>query len=197
MKLAPEKMAIKASGYQLADISENEGFALVNPEIIKERFLQADDIDAISEEESKEILAAAFIEGKRPSIETFLHSISGKHTLHTHPIVVNALACRKDGKKILAELFPDALIVPYATPGVELAKAYFKVYKEHMASGGAEIHVVFLQNHGVVVSGENADTVIQLTEQITNRIETYLNCDFSGYHDLTHIWQYFPDKILW
>lgn len=46
---------------------------------------------------------------------------TGKYTLHTHPVVVNALTCRKNGVKIIQELFPKALIVPYATPGVDLA----------------------------------------------------------------------------
>ena len=30
-KLSDEKMAIKASGYQLADVTEQEGYAIVNP----------------------------------------------------------------------------------------------------------------------------------------------------------------------
>ena len=62
-------------------------------------------MDEFDEQTSKQILDSAFVGGKRPSIETFLHSISGKYTLHTHPIAVNALTCRKEGMKTLAELF--------------------------------------------------------------------------------------------
>ena len=129
-KISDDKMAVKASGFQLADITINDGYALVNQKIIMELFLNASDFSNITENVSKTILEESFIEGKKPSIETFLHAISGRYTLHTHPIVVNVLACRKGGMKVLRELFPKALIVPYATPGVELAKAYFNSYKE-------------------------------------------------------------------
>ena len=113
-KISDDKMAVKASGFQLADITINDGYALVNQKIIMELFLNASDFSNITENVSKTILEESFIEGKKPSIETFLHAISGRYTLHTHPIVVNVLACRKGGMKVLRELFPKALIVPYA-----------------------------------------------------------------------------------
>ena len=62
--------------------------------------------------------------------------------------MVNALTCRKNGKDILIKLFPDALIVPYATPGVELAKAYFAEYKKYKLIHQDEPKYVFLMNHG-------------------------------------------------
>lgn len=37
-KIANDKMAIKASGYQLADITEKTGYAIVNPKIIRDAF---------------------------------------------------------------------------------------------------------------------------------------------------------------
>lgn len=110
-KITPEKMAIKASGYQLADVTEKSCYALVNSQIIKECFLQCEDLDSLTESDSKSILGDAFIEGSRPSIETFLHAISGRYTLHTHPMVVNVLTCRKGGMDMLKKLFPDALYV--------------------------------------------------------------------------------------
>lgn len=194
-KISEHRMLIKASGYQLADVTQIDGYAVVDPEIIKERFLACKNLDALTEEESKQILRDAFIEGKRPSIETFLHAISGRYTLHTHSMVVNALACRKGGMDILQELFPEALLVPYATPGVELAKSYFKAYKA--AAGGSVFQTVFLQNHGLVVCGESADAVIEKSEEVTKKIEKYLKIDLAAYHDLTKVWALFPDKVLW
>ena len=126
-------------------------------------------MDDLTEEYSNQILKDAFIEGKRPSIETFLHSISGRYTLHTHPIVVNAMTCRKNGMEILADLFPDALIVPYAKPGVELAKAYFKEYRKKATKKNQIFDVVFMQNHGLVVSGSTADEVIEKTEYVVSK----------------------------
>jgi ribulose-5-phosphate 4-epimerase/fuculose-1-phosphate aldolase len=199
VKISDDRMAIKASGYQMADISEDSGYALVNPKIIRDRFLDCEDLSAMTDADSKKILEAAFIEGKRPSIETFLHAVSGKYTLHTHPIVVNVLACRKDGMEILKTLFPGALTVPYATPGIELAKAYFKSYQESTSKNGGKsgFDIVFLQNHGLVVSGESADEVIAMTEKVTGKIEDYLKMDMISYHNVTRLWKYFDDRIVW
>lgn len=196
-KISNEKMAIKASGFQLADVTEEDGYALVNPQIIRERFLGCEDLSVMTDDESKVILNDAFIEGKRPSIETFLHAISGRYTLHTHPMVVNVLTCRKGGMDVLKKLFPKALLVPYATPGVELAKAYFEAYKE-AANGQDEIfEIVFLQNHGLVVSADTAEDVIAKTEEVNSKLENYLGIDLEGYRKLTKLWGFFPEKIVW
>lgn len=196
-KITSDKMAIKASGYQLADITEENGYAIVNPKIIRDAFLNCADLGAMTEEESREILSEAYIEGARPSIETFLHAISGRYSLHTHPIVVNALACRKNGEEQLKRLFPDSLVVPYATPGVQLAKAYFKAYKAYMKKNNAEPEFVFLMNHGFLVSGETADEVIALTEKVTSKIEKFLNVDYIEYHNMSLVQSLYGDGIIW
>lgn len=196
VKLSQDRMAVKASGYQLTDITEEKGFSIVNPDIIRHSFMNSVCLDAMTEAEAADILQKAFIRGEKPSIETFLHAVSGKYTLHTHPVVVNALACRKDGMNLLGKLFPHSLLVPYATPGTELAKAYFLSYKKAFGNGKSP-EAVFLQNHGLVVSGETAEAVIQKTEEITVRIEEYLHADFHGYHHATEIWKMFEDKIIW
>lgn len=196
-KLSQTEMAIKASGYQLSDLTESEGYVIVNPAIIRDAFLRVTSLDDLTEEYSNQILKDAFMKGKRPSIETFLHSISGTYTLHTHPIVVNAITCRKDGMNILADLFPNALLVPYAKPGVELAKAYFKEYKKKATEENQIFDIVFMQNHGLVVSGRTADEVIEKTEDVVSKIEDYLKADFSAYKNITKLWKLFPDKIVW
>lgn len=192
-KIDENRMAIKASGFQLSDLNEQDGYAIVNPRLLSEAFMECVDLDSMTEEESKQILHDAFIEGPRASIETFLHAMSGKYTLHTHPIVVNILTARKGGMDILRELFPKAIFVPYATPGVELAKVYFKAVKEH----GKMSNVIFLQNHGVVVSSETADGVIALTEKIVETIERELKLDYSKYHAATKLANIFPKDIIW
>lgn len=195
-KESDKKMYIKASGFQLSDISDKDGYAIVNPNVIKDVFLNTENLDVITESKGKVVLDSAYISGCRPSIETFLHSVSGKYTLHTHPIVVNALTCRENWDDILRELFPKALLVPYATPGVELAKVYFKEYRN--CDSELKGNIVFLQNHGLVVSGDNADCVISYTEFITRTIEDYLKTEkMKTYHVLTRLWDYFPEKILW
>lgn len=192
-KISKEKMAIKASGYQLADLTEEKGYAIVNPHIIADAFLNNSNIADMTEEDAKHILGRAFVEGARPSIETFLHSISGKYSLHTHPIVVNALTCRKDGMKALKELFPQALTVPYATPGVELAKAYFTAFQNSEKTA----KIVFLQNHGLLVSGETSSEVISTTEKIILKIEKMLRLEMSDYHAVTKLYNIIGKGIVW
>lgn len=194
-KLNANRMAIKASGYQLSEVTEKDGYSFVDCDKLKASFIGADDLTQITEADGNRILAGALIEGKRPSIETFLHAISETYTLHTHPIVVNAMACRKTWKDELSQLFPDALYVPYATPGIELAKKFFAAYKSYGEDRIPE--VIFLQNHGLVVSAESADDVILKTEEVVTAIERYLGCNLTAYHDLTAIWKLFPQKILW
>lgn len=196
-KISNNKMAIKASGFQLADVTTKAGYALVNPLIVKEAFLNCDNLEDMTEEESKKILSEAFIEGARPSIETFLHSISGKYSLHTHPVVVNIIACRKNGSEVFKEIYPNALVVPYATPGVELAKAYFKAYREYRKDNQNEPDIVFLMNHGLLVSAETGDEVIALTEMVTKKLENYLKVDMSSYHYISELMSLYNDGIIW
>lgn len=196
-KITPDRMAIKASGIQLADVSEESGYAIVNPQIVKEAFLNVENIDSMTEEDSKKILLDAYVEGARPSIETFLHSILGKYSLHTHPVTVNALACRKNGREIILNIFPEALVVSYATPGIELAKAYFKEYKKYKEEKGIEPTLIFLMNHGFITSADTAGEVIEITERITRKIESYLRMDMEGYHVLTKINNLYQDGITW
>lgn len=196
-KMSSDKMVIKASGYQLAEMKKDDGYAIVNPCIIRNAFINNENLELVTEEESKLILKQAYVEGKRPSIETFLHAISGKYTLHTHPIVVNALTCRKGGMDILKGLFPEALFIPYATPGVELAKMFFQTYRMEGNGGTIIFDIVFLQNHGLVVSGDTAEEVIGRTEEVVKRLEQYLSCDYDDYHCLTKIWKCFEDKVVW
>ncbi|NLL79615.1 MAG: class II aldolase [Clostridiales bacterium] len=191
------RMYIKASGFQLAEVSEKEGYAVVNPQKIQAAFLNQENLDQITDEVSREILQSAFIEGKRPSIETFLHAVSGRYTLHTHPIVVNAMTCRKQGMDVLAEMFPEALIVPYATPGVELAKSFFLAYRRKAQEKGQIFDIVFLQNHGLVVSGDSAQIVIDRTEEVVRKLERYLKADMQPYHVCTELWEYFREKVVW
>lgn len=195
-KISEKEMVIKSSGYQLSDITETDGYALVNPQIIKERFYGAKDLNALTDVDSRLILNDAFIQGGKPSIETFLHVILMKYTLHTHPIVVNALTCRKSGKDILKKLFPESLYVPYATPGIELAKVYLKTYWEDIDCNRAP-DIVFLQNHGLIVSADTGEAVIEKTENVLHVLEEYLNADYQSYHDVTRIWSVFADKIVW
>ena len=128
VKLGSHEMLIKASGCLLGEMGESFGYSKVDYAIIA-NFLEEHSAINISEEDGKACLYSAILEGKRPSIETFLHSITDKITLHTHPATVNVLTSRKGGMNTLQKMFQDALFVDYATPGIKLAQMYYSQYK--------------------------------------------------------------------
>lgn len=180
IKISDTEMLIKASGYQLADITEEKGYALVNYKII-ENFFNDRNLDTIVKADEKKILSQAFICGEKPSIETFLHSITGRVTLHTHPVLVNILTARYGGMKMLKQLFPNSIVVEYATPGIELAVEYFDALKKH----NEKANIIFLKNHGLIVSGESLDEVCELTDNIISAIATKLKIDNTDYSNCT------------
>ncbi|MFR4981104.1 MAG: class II aldolase/adducin family protein [Clostridium neonatale] len=187
VKLDENKMLIKASGFQLADITLESGYSEIDYKKIVD-FFNNTPIDEITEDYEKELLNNALISGTRPSIETFLHSITNTFTLHTHPMLVNVLTCRENGMEILKELFPEALFVNYDTPGIKLAKEYFKTYIENRKKCAKEFDVIFLKNHGLIVNAKSADEVISKTEEVLVKIEKYLNVNMKAYRDSTMIY---------
>ena len=100
-------MFIKSSGYQLSEMEENVGYSKVNYKKIVDYFKTNLEIKRSDE---KNLLEDTLIEGKRPSIETFLHSITEKYTLHTHPVLINVFTSRANGMKELKSMFPLLLL---------------------------------------------------------------------------------------
>ena len=190
-KLDDHIMLVKSSGYQLADVNGQAGYSRVDYRKIADYFkehVEAYAEDVFTEEDGSRLLKEAQIEGGRASIETFLHAITGKYTLHSHPLLVNILTARADAGNILKELFPKAVFVPYRKPGAALAEAYDKIYRAGQAQG-ADGTIVFLQNHGLVVSGDDADTVIGKTEQVLSRIAAYLGVGDSACRAATQLYK--------
>ncbi len=163
-------MLIKASGYHLTDITPDTGYSVVDHRKICD-FFGGDPDDS----QEQEILAGSLLEGKRPSIETFLHSITRKYTIHSHPLRVTVLASCQKGLSALRDLFPDAVYVDYATPGIKLAKKYYQ------AAANTKSDVVFLKNHGLIVSADTVEDVLALQYAVINKIEKYLKRDMTAF----------------
>ena len=195
VKISGDRMLIKASGYQMADITENDGYAIVDHSLIRDYFMNSKGLELRETEDV--ILQKSLIKGKRPSIETFLHSLTGRYSLHTHPVVINALTCRMNWSDELRTAFPKALYVPYAKPGLELAIRFFEESKRKIDMEGSLPDVVFLKNHGLIISGNTPDEVIEKTEQTVRKAEEMVGIHRDGYHAVTEIWNVFPDRIVW
>lgn len=195
VKLDDNIMLVKSSGFQLADVSEEKGYTKVDYRLIVDYFrenVKAGGESVLTEEAGKELLAKAQREGGRASIETFLHAVTGKYTLHSHPTLVNILTAREGGMDALRTLFPEAVFVPYRKPGAALAEAYYKLFRERQAQG-QDASVIFLANHGLVVSGDTARRVIEGTEEVLKKIAAYLQVSYEAYPNATKLWDAFAD----
>lgn len=183
VKIDEQRMLIKASGCSLGDLRPGVGYSCVDYSMLAERLDDA--TGDMTEKTGKELLSASLLEGGRPSIETFLHALTGRVTLHTHPVLVNVLAARRGGMEELRGLFPQAYFIGYATPGVALAQRYAREYREQQVAG-EHVPLIFLKNHGLIVSGETVQAVIEHTEAVEERIAAYIGttCRSSAQREL-------------
>ncbi len=185
VKTKEDEMLIKGMGIQLADIRDNHGYSCVNPQIFRDFF--AGGQTQVDEELGETLQNQAYISGPRPAIETFLHAMTDTVTLHVHPMLVNVLTSRTGGMEVLKQLFPDAIMVDYATPGIDIGMEYFLKCKDRLINRSTS-GIAFMKNHGLIVSGKSADEVIDRTEDVISRIAEYLGYDNTANQNVTKIY---------
>lgn len=192
VKINETEMLIKASGYQLADLTDTTGISIVDYSKIY-TYLKMLVTGNATEQECEHILKTSLRKGFRPSIETFLHALTDSITLHTHSIAFNILGTRVNGECELKKLFPDAITVNYATPGIKLAKRLYIACNE---SKEKNTNIIFLKNHGIIIGGKTAEEVILTTENVNLKIENYLGINNESYRNAYRIYQLFQDLQL-
>ena len=163
-----DRLWVKASGHALATITE-DGFAVLDRALLNpmgEKKYSAD--TAEREEQVKNDLAAACItRGRRPSVETSLHNcLEAPYIVHLHPTLVCGLMCANDAAERCAQLFPDALYIPYTDPGYTLFKKVYDKVAAYKHAHGAEPQVIFLQNHGIFVGAGTTEEIERIYDGI-------------------------------
>ncbi|MBF0508712.1 MAG: class II aldolase [Deltaproteobacteria bacterium] len=185
-------MLIKASGVALSEVELDRGFARVRLGPLLD-LITANAASQGPTPSGREALAAQVVrtatsnETARASIETLMHAILGKYVLHTHPIAVNILTAKPDWQEILGPLFPEAVLVPYRTPGIELALALYDRLRDRKISNDGRPVTAFLQNHGLIISADTAAKATATTEAVIQRIERHLNLNFDAYKLVSRI----------
>ncbi|MDD3287389.1 MAG: class II aldolase/adducin family protein [Alphaproteobacteria bacterium] len=185
-----DRMWVKASGISLADVSASKGFVAVDHEKIRKGIDSAHNEADYSNLLQSSIIAPS---SDRPSIETGFHALLGAAVLHSHSVWANLIACSSSGRDILKAAIPEALWIPYARPGLEIAKA--------ISGTHANSAVIVLQNHGLIVSADSAKAAWKMHEDTNARIRSYLKiddkypieCDFKA--DADHL--LFPDQAIY
>ena len=110
----------------------------------------------------RDAMAAAVAPGSsgRPSVEAPLHELlPGAFVVHTHPALVNGMTCSKRGAEACARLFPEALWIPYTDPGYTLCIDVRRRVLDFAAKHGHAPALLFLENHGVFVTGDTGDQI--------------------------------------
>jgi|TARA_B100001093_G_scaffold456117_1_gene466814 rhamnose utilization protein RhaD (predicted bifunctional aldolase and dehydrogenase) len=184
VKISDKKMIIKASGCTLSSINKNFGYVEVNQKIIL-NMLSDDNFKKILIKKEREEKGSDIVKlsqkdkNKRASIETTLHSLTYKYTLHTHPIAVNMICNQREWKKVLERIFSqkDIMMVNYKTPGVDLALEIGKKILEKKNTP----KIIFLQNHGLIIHSDNYQEVFQLNELVLSKLEKFLGLNFDRY----------------
>ncbi|MCP4050645.1 MAG: class II aldolase [bacterium] len=174
VKLTSSLMAIKASGIRLLDMTNLSGYTLVNYPGIEEKLCTS-----LSEEDSTALILNhvekhdGFSSG-RPSMEAGFHAILGKFVIHTHSVYSNIITCAENGEALLKGIFLNSsnkpVWIPYHNPGLQLTLAIKNSLEIH-----PETNIFFLQNHGIIVSGENAEQTLSLHQNINKRIISHFN----------------------
>ena len=164
---------IKESGISLTDITNSNGYLILNNDKIK---YDIDNNLIIYNNFDKYQL---FYKNKKPSMETYMHSILLKYTVHLHPIQINYIGIRKNGFEIFKSLFPESLIINYFTPGITLCKEIYKLYKNEK--------IIFLLNHGVIFTSNDYDELKILIDETINICEKFNGSYFIKYKNVNKI----------
>lgn len=155
---------VKASGTSLGTLT-SEGVSRVSHDkvdkILARKF--------VPEKEIEEALVDSLVDPthKKPSVETFLHSICLRQpgiawVGHTHTTsVLSVLASTQGAQPFMKHVCPDAIVVcgrhvlqvPYINPGLDLARSVAKGLAQFHANHGKPPKVILMENHGPVALG--------------------------------------------
>jgi len=119
--------------------------------------------------------------GQRPSVEALLHHlVPGKYIVHSHATIANTLTCCTDGKAAAEEIFGDDIVwVPYVDPGFILAQTLKQALEEYRArTGRDQAKAILMANHGLIVAGDDPESIRDNTDEILGKIASRLGDDW-------------------
>lgn len=201
VKLDSQKMLIKASGIRLLDVSDHTGYVTCDYRALRQCTGDSEQFSnktkKMREELGKNATQAALLSSEgQPSIETFLHALMGKFTLHTHPIAINVMMADDRWQERAKRIYPDAVFVPYATPGIDLALLLAAQIKHYVVENQSSPEVVFLQNHGLIVSSDSAERVLELTEVISSAACDATGMNLAQYQQVSRLYRVFKERYF-
>ena len=173
---------IKASGTTLATIDES-GFVQLDREKLKKVSQGSYSENPFERERQvKDDLNNAIVNkdaGLRPSVETSMHDVIGyPFIVHTHPALINGMLCAKRSRHSVVELFPEnALYIEYVDPGYTLFKRIEQELLAYRDKYDKDPQIIFLENHGVFVGGNDIEEIKKIYHDIENTIRKHVEAD--------------------
>ncbi len=166
---------IKASGYPLADLTEEGLVALDREKLHLISSNKYSDDPVAREEQVKTDLFRSLsdpLKNKRPSVETSLHElIRYRFVVHLHPTHINGLLCSRNAKSLTNKLFGDSvLFIPYTDPGYILFKKLENEIIQYREKHSHDPKVIFLENHGSFVSADSTDEIRKIYEDLFSKL---------------------------
>lgn len=182
VKLDDTRMAIKASGFRLKQITQDNGYVMLDYDRLLRYYSAVDlssdiDFEADNKRNTNECIISGGAAGLRPSVEAGFHSRLKSCVIHTHSVYANILCCSVEGRQIAEKLFADIpfIFVPYVDPGFMLSLKITEAITDFQEKTTRFPEVVFMQNHGLIVSSDDANACIALHETVNDRIRNHFN----------------------
>lgn len=179
-KLPDGDLLIKASGVALKDVRQDHGLVELDPAQLRAYLAAQTGDEYPAEADGARVLDKSMLGAAgRPSMEAWFHVVGKKYMLHTHSVYANILTCAADAEerlmvKIFIDDYPRALFVPYVNPGVALGVAVYQRFTKWTEMHGVAPDMIFLQNHGVIVTADDGAACLALHEEVNTRIRNYL-----------------------
>ncbi len=163
-----EALYIKASGFDLAAI-EPSGHPACDLALLR-RLRHTEPVD---DDRLAALLRSSLLDPRAPtpSIEAPVHALlPGRFVDHTHADAVLALTNRPGGEAVAREaLGGEVIVLPYVTPGLELAQATIAAFEARPEAMG-----MVWAKHGLVTWGETARESYERTVELVTRAERFL-----------------------
>ncbi len=180
VKLSGGLMAIKASGFCLSDIEIDNAYALIKLEGLQ-KFYRENTPESLSDVEKEGAACTkentVVLDGMnplRPSVEAGFHSILKKFVCHTHSVYANMCCCSAEMNEIAEKAFAGADYgwgsVPYTDPGANLTFAIQAEIARVKKETGKEPSVILMQNHGIIVHGDDENEVLKIHADANERL---------------------------
>lgn len=161
---------VKGSGWDLKTI-EKPGFPAIK---LQETQMLAE-LEALSDPDMTQQLRALMLDpsAPSPSVEAILHAIlPSKFIDHTHTDAVVTLSNNPEGERILQDIFPDCLILPYVMPGFILSR---QVNEAIRVNNPMHYKGIILMHHGVFTYSDDAKVSYENMIDLVSRAEAYIS----------------------